>query len=131
MAEAAHVNALRILAAFELNKRLAGTGVDVFACHPGVSKTEVLNPKLTSFHLKSAAGALLSCPPWRLTNGGDSTSTLISVLPKQCCSGPTRHAHLRSVPMRSCMPFSPGKTSSTALGARTLRHVALGSVARL
>ena len=42
MAEAAHLNALRIMAAFELNKRLAGSGVDVFSCHPGVSKTEVL-----------------------------------------------------------------------------------------
>ncbi|KAK9839250.1 hypothetical protein WJX81_004246 [Elliptochloris bilobata] len=42
MAEAAHLNALRIMAAFELNKRLAGSGVDVFAVHPGVSRTEGL-----------------------------------------------------------------------------------------
>lgn len=48
MAEAAHLNALRIMAAFELNKRLAGSGVDVFSCHPGVSKTEVLR-KSTAF----------------------------------------------------------------------------------
>jgi NAD(P)-dependent dehydrogenase (short-subunit alcohol dehydrogenase family) len=41
MPEAAHTNALRILAALELNRRLAGSGVDVFCCHPGVTKTEV------------------------------------------------------------------------------------------
>jgi NAD(P)-dependent dehydrogenase (short-subunit alcohol dehydrogenase family) len=41
MPEAAHTNALRIMAALELNRRLAGSGVDVFCCHPGVTKTEV------------------------------------------------------------------------------------------
>lgn len=41
MAEAAHLNALRIMGAFELNRRLAGSGVDAFAVHPGVARTEV------------------------------------------------------------------------------------------
>ena len=50
MAEAAHLNALRIMAAFELNKRLAGSGVDVFSCHPGVSKTEVLRSSTSIAH---------------------------------------------------------------------------------
>lgn len=41
MPEAAHTNALRIMAAYELNRRWSGSGVDAFSCHPGVSKTEV------------------------------------------------------------------------------------------
>ena len=44
MAEAAHLNALRIMGAFELNRRLAGSGVDAFAVHPGVARTEVRRP---------------------------------------------------------------------------------------
>ena len=48
MAEAAHLNALRIMGAFELNRRLAGNGVDVFAVHPGVARTEVQRPGLSS-----------------------------------------------------------------------------------
>ena len=48
MAEAAHLNALRIMGAFELNRRLAGNGVDVFAVHPGVARTEVRRPGLIS-----------------------------------------------------------------------------------
>ena len=38
------MNALRIMGAFELNKRLAGSGVDVFAVHPGIARTEVWRP---------------------------------------------------------------------------------------
>ena len=42
VAEAANTNALRILAAKELNRRHAPDGVAAFSCHPGLVATEVL-----------------------------------------------------------------------------------------
>lgn len=39
--QAARCATLKLLAAFELDRRLKGTGVDVVACHPGIAATEV------------------------------------------------------------------------------------------
>jgi hypothetical protein len=39
--QAARCSTLRLLAAFELDRRLKGSGVDVVACHPGLAATEV------------------------------------------------------------------------------------------
>ena len=59
MPEAAHTNALRIMAAFELNRRWSGSGVDVFCCHPGVSKTEVRALDSRRYHGRAS---VLRCP---------------------------------------------------------------------
>ncbi|CAL8469923.1 g9465 [Coccomyxa elongata] len=57
--QAARCATLKLLAAFELDRRLKGTGVDVTACHPGIAATEAANkldtqsggffPKVMSF----------------------------------------------------------------------------------
>jgi len=39
--QAARCATLKLLAAFELDRRLKGSGVDVVACHPGIAATEV------------------------------------------------------------------------------------------
>ena len=60
MAEAANTNALRIMAAKELNRRHALDGVSAFSCHPGVVKTEVaLLPTPTTCFEQACAKAMM------------------------------------------------------------------------
>ncbi len=39
--QAARCATLKLLTAFEMDRRLKGTGVDVVVCHPGIAATEV------------------------------------------------------------------------------------------